>query len=35
MYPVPACKASPMGNEPLVIDQVYGVVPPLTVILSL
>ena len=29
MAPVAAFKLSPAGSEPLVIDQVYGAVPPL------
>jgi hypothetical protein len=28
MIPVPAARVSPAGNEPVVTDHVYGVVPP-------
>ncbi len=28
MVPVPASSANPVGNAPLVMDQVYGVTPP-------
>ena len=29
MTPVPLLSDRPVGSEPLVIDQVYGVIPPL------